>query len=403
MSALPPGALPLQGIRVLDLTNVLAGPFSTYQLALMGAEVVKIEQPGRGDLARRLGADAAAAKRDMGASFVAVNGGKQSVTLDLKHAEGKTILRKLVAEFDVLVENFRPGVMDRLGLGYDSLKAVNPALVYCAISGFGASGPFAQRPAYDQIIQGLSGAMSITGGADSAPLRVGYPVCDTVGGLTAAFAIVSALYGAKQTGEGRMIDLSMLEATLATMGWVVSNYLNAGVTPQPMGNENFTAAPSGTFATAEGLLNIAANEDKQFAALCTVIERPALATDPRFADRHNRKNNRTTLNAEVTAALAARRAADWEPELIRAGVPAGLVMEVPEILSHAQIAGRDFLHHFETPTGTQHMTRGGFRFHDVVPAPAAPAPVLSADTAHWLKHLGYDEARIESLRSEGAI
>lgn len=395
--------LPLQGIRVLDLTNVLAGPFCTYQLALMGAEVVKIEQPGRGDLARRLGADAEAADRGMGASFVAMNGGKQSVTLDFKHAEGKAILKKLVAEFDVLVENFRPGVMDRLGLGYETLSALNPALVYCAISGFGKSGPLAQRPAYDQIIQGLSGVMSITGDAQSAPLRVGYPVCDTVGGLTAAFAIAATLLGAKQTGLGRLIDLSMLESTLASMGWVVSNYLNAGVTPQPMGNENFTAAPSGTFATGDGLLNIAANEDKQFAALCDIVERPALKSDARFADRHARKSNRAALNAEISQALASRSAAEWETLLVRAGVPAGLVLAVPAILGHEQIAGRDFLHGFETASGPQRMTRGGFRFGDATPAPSGPAPQLSADTKHWLTQLGYSEAEIDSLHREGAI
>lgn len=395
--------LPLTGIRVLDLTNVLAGPFCTYQLALMGAEVVKIEQPGRGDLARRLGADPQAAKRDMGASFVAVNGGKQSVTLDLKHAEGKAILRRLVAQFDVLVENFRPGVMDRLELGYERLKAINPALVYCAISGFGKTGPFADRPAYDQIIQGLSGIMSVTGDIHSAPLRVGYPVCDTVGGLTAAFGIVSALLGVKQDGHGRMIDLSMLESSLATMGWVVSNYLNAGVTPEPMGNENFTAAPSGTFGTAKGLLNIAANEDRQFVALCEVIGRPALAQDPHFSERQARKANRAMLNAEISLALSARTAAEWEAALVKAGVPAGQVMDVPAILNHAQVSERDFLHHFDTPDGAQHMTRGGFRFDDVTPTPAAPAPALSADTARWLKTLGYDDARIETLKAQGTI
>ena len=172
-------ALPLHGIRVLDLTNVLAGPFCGYQLALMGAEVIKIEQPGSGDLARKLGADPAAAARGMGASFVAVNAGKQSVTLDLKQAAGKEIFKKLVADAQVVLENFRPGVMQRLGLDYPALKELNQALVYCAISGFGQEGPLAQRPAYDQIIQGLSGVMSVTGDAQSAPLRVGYPVCDT--------------------------------------------------------------------------------------------------------------------------------------------------------------------------------------------------------------------------------
>ncbi|TPG59764.1 CoA transferase [Roseomonas nepalensis] len=393
--------LPLEGVRVLDLTNVLAGPFCTYQLALMGAEVVKVEQPLRGDLARRLGADPEAAKRGMGASFVAVNAGKQSVTLDLKHPEGKEVLKRLVAEADVLVENFRPGVMDRLALGYDTLSRIKPSLVYCAISGFGRDGPFAQRPAYDQIIQGASGVMSITGDATSAPLRVGYPVSDTVGGLTAAFAVASALVGARQTGAGRYIDVSMLEASLATMGWVVSNYLNAGVEPTPMGNANFTAAPSGTFRTGDGLINIAANEDKQYAALCDAVERPDLKADDRFADRHARKAHREALTGELEAALAVRGAAEWEDRLIRAGVPAGQVLTVPEIVEHPHIRGRGFVSEMETAEGTQRVTRCGFRFGDGNPVPSGPAPVLSAQTEAWLERLGYSGEDIQRLKDTG--
>ena len=304
--------LPLTGIRVLDVTNVLAGPFCSYQLALLGAEVIKIEQPGRGDLARMLGADPVAAARLMGASFVAVNAGKQSVTLNLKAPEGKEIFKKFVLISHVVLENFRPKVMKRLQLDYEVLSKINPRIVYCAVSGFGQDGPLAMRPAYDQVVQGISGVMSVTGDARSAPLRVGYPVCDTVGGITAALAVCAALVDARVSGRGRMIDVSMLEAALASMGWVVSNYLNAGVVPIPMGNENFTAAPSGTFRTADGLLNIAANETYQFEKLCDLIGRPELKTDPRFSDREIRKRNRATINKEVEEALSARSAAEWE-------------------------------------------------------------------------------------------
>lgn len=395
--------LPLAGIRVLDLTNVLAGPFCTYQLALMGAEVIKVEQPGRGDLARHLGADPHAAGRGMGASFVAVNAGKASVTLDLKPAEGKAIFKRLVSESDVLVENFRPGVMDRLGLGWDVLRAVKSSLIYCAISGFGQEGPFASRPAYDQIIQGASGVMSITGDADSAPLRVGYPISDTVGGLTAAFAIAATLIGARTTGEGRYLDVSMLEATLATMGWVVSNYLNANVHPAPMGNANFTAAPSGTFRTGDGLINVAANEDRQYAALCDEVGRPDLKDDPRFADRQARKANRAALTVELEAALAGHDAADWEERLVRAGVPAGQVLTVPEIMEHPHLRGRGFVVEIDTPEGRQRVTRCGFRFGDGNPAPCGPAPVLSAHTQAWLQRLGYDDDKINRLRNRGLV
>ena len=219
---------PLAGIRVIDISNVLAGPFCAYQLALMGAEVIKAETPGTGDLARQLGADPALSKLHMGASFLAQNAGKQSITVNLKSEGGREIFRRLVKSADVVVENFRPGVMDRLGVGYEALKEINPSLVYCALSGFGQDGPMKNAPAYDQIVQGLSGAMSITGDAESAPLRVGYPVSDSIGGMTAAFAIAAALVGRGQNAQGRFIDVAMLDSTLATMGWVVSNYLITG-------------------------------------------------------------------------------------------------------------------------------------------------------------------------------
>lgn len=395
---------PLAGTLILDLTNVLAGPFCTYQLALLGAEVVKIEQPGRGDLARRLGEDPEEIARGMGSSFVAINAGKQSITLNLKHPEGKQILKRLVERASVLVENYRPGVMNRLHLGYDELSKLNPSLVYCAISGFGCDGPFAERPAYDQIIQGISGVMSITGSATSAPLRVGFPVCDTVGGLTAAFAITAALLEAKSTGKGRFIDVSMLESTLATMGWVISNYLIAGLDPRPMGNENFTAAPSGTFQTKSGFLNIAANEDKQFTVLCDLIGRPDLKSDSRFTERYTRRSNRAVLNVEIEKALAARSAVEWEQLLIGAGVPAGCVLSVPEILEHEQIAGRKFVVDVVSPEGRRHrVTRTGFRMSDGDPAPETSAPLLSANTKEWLQKLGYDDAAVERFAREGVI
>jgi crotonobetainyl-CoA:carnitine CoA-transferase CaiB-like acyl-CoA transferase len=397
--------LPLTGVRVLDLSNVLAGPFCAYQLALLGAEVIKVEHPEGGDLARRLGADKDASARDMGASFVAVNAGKQSITLNLKDARGKEILRSLVKTADVLVENFRPGVMTRLDLGYEALSAINPKLIYCAISGFGKDGEFSKRPAYDQIIQGISGVMSVTGDADSAPLRVGYPVSDTVGGLTAAFGICAALVDARANGRGRMLDVSMLEATLSTMGWVVSNYLNAGVTPAPMGNENFTAAPSGTFKTGDGLLNIAANETKQFVSLCRLIGRPDLPDDPRFSERNTRKVNRAALKVEIEAALATDSAMNWDAKLTEAGVPAGRVMSVPEILAHPHLVSREFVCEFNSDDATtrQRVTRAGFRFSNADTAPSTPAPTLSANTREHLATLGFDDTQIDELRAEGVI
>lgn len=398
-------ALPLQGVRVLDLSNVLAGPFCGYHLARMGAEVVKVENPKGGDLARRLGADPTMAERLMGLSFVAVNAGKQSVAIDFKSADGKEIFLRLVEQADVVLENFRPKVMDRLGLGYDVLAGRNPRLVYCAISGFGQNGPWLGRPAYDQIVQGLSGAMSVTGDAATAPLRTGFPISDTIAGITAAFAISSALVEQRTTGRGRRIDVSLLEATLAAMGWVVSNHLNGSVDPQPMGNENFTAAPSGTFQTGSGPLNIAANEQKQYETLCDLVGRPDLKADVRFADRQSRKVNRPALSNELNAALQARTAKEWEALFNAHGVPAGSVLSVPEILQEEQVTGRRFVETIDaTVRGGQPMrvTRPGFLLDEDYPVPTPP-PQLGQDTERWLEVLGYGPEQVASLKGNGTV
>ena len=396
----------LAGIRVLDLTNVLAGPFCAYQLGLLGAEVIKIEIPETGDLARQLGADAPLNARLMGASFLAQNGGKKSVTVNLKSEEGKAVLRRLVEIADVLIENFRPGVMDRLGLGYADLRKLRPSLVYCSISGFGAEGPMKNAPAYDQIVQGLSGLMSITGDDVCAPLRVGYPVADTIGGITGAFAICAALVRRSNTGEGSCIDLSMLDSVLATMGWVVSNYLIAGVVPRPMGNSNFTAAPSGTFKTAHGLLNIAANKQEQFEALATAVGRPDLIQDSRFMNRENRKKNRGALTVELESALRASSAEEWEMILNRIGIPAGRVLTVPEALENQQIKDRGLLQTLDAVPGVDGpitLTRAGFKLQGADPAVASPPPRLGEHTEEVLREVGYSDTDIASLRASGAI
>jgi CoA:oxalate CoA-transferase len=396
----------LAGLRILDLTNVLAGPFCCYQLAQLGAEVIKVETPGTGDLARQLGADPELNRRLMGASFLAQNAGKRSITLNLKDARAREAFTRLVKTSDVVVENFRPGVMDRLELGYERLKAIKPNLIYCAISGFGQDGPLRLNPAYDQIIQGLSGVMSVTGDAQSAPLRVGYPVADTMGGITAAYAISAALFRRERSGEGEFIDVSMLESTLVAMGWVVSNWLIAGVRPEAMGNENMTASPSGTFRTGAGLLNIAANQQQQFEALCKLIERPELVVDVRFAGREDRKRNRAELNVEIEKALAARPASEWSTLMNKNGVPAGEVLDVPSVLEHPQIVGRGLLSTFDDVPEvdrTVSVVRSGFRLASGDPAPASPPPALGADTKQLLTELGYSDTDIEVLARDKAI
>ena len=393
------GELPLVGIRVVALEQAVAAPLCTRHLADLGADVVKIERPGEGDFAR--GYDTALS--GLSSWWVCLNGGKRSVTVNLKSNGGRAVFRRLLGTADVLLENFRPGVLARLGFGWEELRRDHPGLVYCAVSGFGATGPESDRPAYDQVVQGLSGIMSVTGSEDTAPLRVGYPVCDSIGGLAAAFAISSALVRKARTGEGAYLDVSMLDAALSTMGWVVSDYLVAGRTPEPMGNENRTSAPSGTFETGDGALNIAANKQEQWLALCTAIGRDELTTDPRFATRDDRKHHRVALKDELERTLRRKPASHWDAVLRRAGVPAAPVATVPEALDSPQVRHRGLVGRVESAAGPLDLL--GLPTHvdgDAVPPPGPP-PVLGEHTDEVLREAGLTDADIEALRSEGAL
>jgi crotonobetainyl-CoA:carnitine CoA-transferase CaiB-like acyl-CoA transferase len=377
---------PLRGIRVLDLTNVLAGPNCSYQLMLLGAEVVKIERPGHGDLARRLGPEPGLNAAGVGASFLAQNAGKKSLELDLKDPRDRATFEGLLDDADVLLENFRAGVLDRMGFGWNVLRRRNPRLVYCAISGFGQAGPMSGAPAYDQIIQGLSGMMSITGTPETAPLRVGFPVSDSVGGLVAAMAICAALAGRSRTGAGSYLDVSMLEASLSAMGWAASNYLVSGVSPEPMGDQNATAAPSGTFDAADGPLNIAANRQEQFEVLCRLVEREDLITDDRFADREARQANRAALNHEINTALRRRPALEWERILSDAGVPAARILTVPQAVQLEQLQARGFFTDLPFPGHEGRILRvsgNGVLVNGSALRPESPPPLLGAHNAEF--------------------
>jgi len=392
---------------VLDLTNVVAGPLASYQLVMLGAEVIKIEVPGVGDLARKMGADPSLGQKQMGASFLALNAGKKSLTLNLKDARGKEIFKRLVRDADVVLENFRPGAMKKLGLDYPVLKDINPGLVYCAVSGFGQEGPLAQRPSYDQIIQGFCGLMSITGDENTAPIRAGYIVCDTMAAITAAFAVCASLYRREKTGEGEMIDVSMLDASLASMAsWPLSNFLNARKVPVPMGNESHTASPSGTFRTGKGLLNIVNNEQKQWESLCKVVGRPEWTTDPRFADRYVRISRRAELRPLLEEALQTKSADEWEQLFNEAGVPAGPILNLPDIVHHPQIKSRELIKRFKDAPGVGRdvaVSRLGFRLGKEQPDVDRPPPTLGRDTDEILKAAGYSGTDIEAFRSAGVI
>jgi formyl-CoA transferase len=371
----------------------------------MGADVIKVETPKGGDLARQLGADAALNKKLMGVSFLAQNPGKRSITVNFKDPRGKEVFRKLVTQSHVVVENFRPGVMDRLGLGFKTLVQDNPTLIYCAISGFGQDGPLRDLPAYDQIIQGMSGVMSITGAPENAPYRVGYPIADTIGGMTAAFAIASAL-AQRERSEPCFIDVSMLEATLATMGWAVSNYLISGREPSPMGNDNVTASPSGSFKTGKGLINIAANKQEQFEAVCRVVGREDLVADARFADRQGRLQHRQELKEILERELAARTATEWWTLLNDAGVPAGPVYSVPEALEHPQIRDRGMIASFPDAPGVGrdiHVVRPGIKINGQAPSVETPPPLLGQHSDEILGELGYSAGEVAQLKQQGAV
>jgi CoA:oxalate CoA-transferase len=340
----------------------------------------------------------------MGTSFLAQNANKKSLTLNLKEAAAKEIFRRLIKTGDVLVENFRPGVMERLGFSYKVLREINPRLIYCAISGFGQSGPDALKPAYDQIVQGLSGVMAINGDERLNPLRCGFPVCDTVGGLNAAFAIMGALYHRERSGKGQFIDIALLDSIMPLLGWVAANWLIGGKPPQLLGNDNMTAAPSGTFVTADGYVNIAANQQEQWENVCDVLGVPELKTDPRFQKRDARKANRRALTPLLEAKLKERPTAHWVEALNKKGVPSGEILSLQDALAAPQIAYRQTIQTVVEPgIGPLKLFNLTARFEDTPAGIDAPPPRLSAHTDVLLEELGYTSAEIAAFRDKKVV
>jgi len=394
----------LAGVRILDLTNVLAGPFATMHLALLGAEVIKIENPDGGDLARKLGNVPKLNQELMGASFLAQNANKKSLTLNLKTEEGKEIFCKLVESADVLVENFRPAVMARLGFAYEELAKINPRLIYCAISGFGQTGPDALKPAYDQIIQGLSGVMAINGDERLNPLRCGFPVCDTVGGLNAAFAIMAALYHRERTGEGQFIDIALLDSIMPLMGWVAANLLIGGKQPVLLANDNFTAAPSGTFRTKDGYINIAANQQQQWEHLANILGVPELIVDRRFQERDTRKGNRALLTPLLEEKLTQETTTHWVEVLNAKGIPSGDILSLEAALSSDQVEHRQTIQEINEPgIGNIKLFNMTAKFSKTPAEISAPPPRLSAHSAQILAELGYSEEDLKMFKEKVII
>ena len=392
---------PLTGVRVLDLTRVLAGPFCTQTLADMGAEVIKIEEPGKGDDTRRwppfVGGEAT--------YFLSVNRGKQSVTVNLKAAEGVDLIRRLAARSDVLVENFRPGTMDRLGLGYRALRRVNPRLVYCSISGFGESGPEAHRAGYDLIVQGESGIMDLTGFPDGPPVKVGNSIADLVAGLSAAHGIVLALLARARTRRGQKVEIAMLDVMASLLTYQAGLYFQTGARPTRKGNQHPSIVPYEVFRAADGYLTLGVANNSLWKQCCAALGRPELADDPRFATEARRVENRAALVPILDDVFAGATVDEWLKRLEAAGVPAGRIKSVAEVCESEHLKARGMIVRLPHPTaGTVTVLGVPVRLHATPGAVTAPPPVLGQHTEQVLRRvLGLRPAAIAHLRRTGAI
>jgi crotonobetainyl-CoA:carnitine CoA-transferase CaiB-like acyl-CoA transferase len=394
---------PFAGIRILDFTRYLAGPYGTYQLALLGADVVKIESR-EGDETRHQLVSKEWADRKMPPGFLAVNGNKRSVTLDMRKPEAVEVVKRLVPTTDVVWENFRPGVMDRLGLGYETLSALNPRLIYCAVSGFGHSGPERTTAAFDGKLQAMSGIMSITGEPAGGPMRAGFAICDTIGGMTAALAVSSALYQRTHTGRGQFVDVAMLDAALAFIPGPVSEWTVAGIEQKQIGNGSVSRKPTaGRFRAKDGYLVLAVLTEKQFVGLMKALGRPDALLDPRFKDWAGRTEHVAALREVIEGALASDDPRVWETRLTAADVPCAGIWTIDEIVEHPQLASRDVLQTIDSRYGPLRLVGSGFRLAHGSPGLDRQPPTLGEHTDEILREASYTPADVERLRRDSIV
>jgi crotonobetainyl-CoA:carnitine CoA-transferase CaiB-like acyl-CoA transferase len=391
----------LEGIRVVDLTQAMAAPFCSMNLADMGADVIKIEPPGAGEQTRRLGP---AQQNGHSATFMAVNRNKRGLSVDLKRPEGVAIVRRLCATADVFVQNYRPGVAERLGVGYEELRAVNPRLVYCAVSGFGGTGPYAARGGYDLIAQGMSGIISVTGDEDGPPAKSGIPISDLAAGLFGAYGILVALEHRDKTGEGQLVDTSLLEAAMALTVWESSEYWVTGKTPRRLGSAHRLGAPYQAIQARDGYFTVGANNDRLFAAFARALERVDLLADLRFAGRSERLVHREALLAEIEQTTITQARAFWLERLERVGVPSGPINSYPETLSDPHTLARGMVVDLIHPGAGAIKALGvPVKLSDTPGAVDRPAPLVGEHTDEILAELGYPEAERQSLRASGVV
>ncbi len=387
----------LSDVVVLDLTRVLAGPYGTMILGDFGAEIIKVEQPGRGDDTRQWGPPFN--EHGESAYFLSVNRNKKSIALDLKSPAGRDVLRDLVRRADILIENFKVGTMDGMGLGYESLRAIRPGLIYCAITGYGQTGPYRHRPGYDAVIQAQGGVMSITGPAEGEPFKVGVAIVDITAGMYAVMSILAALHARHRTGTGQFIDIALFDAQLGWLANVGSAYLTTGTPPARHGNAHATIVPYQTFATADGGLMLAVGNDAQYAALCRVMDQPGLAADERFRTNPARVGHRSELIPILEAAFRTRPTHEWVEALLDVGVPCGPINDVPTALNDPQTTARGMVQRLPHPRGGQVAMVGPVpKMSETPPAIQSVPPALGEHTDHILRHvLGYTDAYIISL------
>jgi crotonobetainyl-CoA:carnitine CoA-transferase CaiB-like acyl-CoA transferase len=392
-----PNAGPLDGIKVVDFTRYLAGPFCTQILGDYGAEVLKIEpvEGARGELGGYSGKDSY--------FFMSTNRSKKSVQISTRSAEGRGVIQRLIDGADVVIDNFRPGVIEALGFGYEAIAASNPRVIACSVSGFGSNGPMRDYPGFDQIAQGFSGLMSVTGTAESGPTRVGIAICDLLGGIFAAQGILLALEARHRTGRGQKVETSLIEAIISTLSWSAGIYFDTGKTPGPAGNNHPLSSPHGVFKASDRPFNIAVGNDAMWRTFVQVIGRPELANDARFAGPGPRLKNRDELTAEINRALADHPAQYWIDLFNQKGIPSGPILTVEEMFNHPQIAAREMLLRMDHPARGEFLTTGlGVKLEDT-PGKVTRPPLLGEHTQEVLLAHGYTIEELQRLRTAKAI
>jgi crotonobetainyl-CoA:carnitine CoA-transferase CaiB-like acyl-CoA transferase len=394
---------PFEGVKILDFTQVLAGPYASYQLALLGADVIKVERRGGEDM-RRTPLSREWSDRNLAPGFQAVNGNKKSLALDLSKPDALAIVKKLAAQADVVMENFRPGVMDKLGIGYAALSQINPRLIYCAVSGFGQTGPERNGAGYDGKIQALSGIMALTGHEETGPTRAGFAVCDVLSGATAAFGVSSALFQRTHTGKGQLVDVSMLEASLAFLSGPIADFSVVGHRQKLSGNQAVSRRPTANlFKAGDGHLLLAVNTEKQYQSLMRALGRDDVFSDSRFVDWYARQQHEAELRAIIEEELAKRSPREWEKILDAAGAPCASIWKVEEVMDHPQIAARGALQEIDTPYGRLRFAGSGFRLAHGGGRLDTMAPEPGQHTDEVLASIGYDQAAVADLRAREVI